>query len=117
MPNLIQLSSTLEQTKYVAPNVNVHNTLTSAVEGKRGASAGGGAEPLLNLRRGPVPHPLLINDRFFSGYNFSIGILYKWKNLKAIQACILTFQRAIANIERNNLMAVSHLVAHMQRHH
>ena len=32
-----------------------------------GASAGGGAEPLLNLRRGPVPHPLLINDRFFSG--------------------------------------------------
>ena len=35
-------------------------------EGAR-ALGGGGAEPLLNLRRGPVPHPLLINDRFFSG--------------------------------------------------
>ena len=66
---------------------------------------GGGAEPLLNLRRGPVPHPLLINDRFFSGSLtiFPLASFINGKNLKAIQACILTFQRVIANIERNNL--------------
>ena len=36
-------SLTLKRTWYVAPNVNVHNTLTSAVEGKRGRARGGGA--------------------------------------------------------------------------
>ena len=64
-----------------------------------------GAEPLLNLRRGRVPHPLSINDRFFSGFFtiFPLASFYKWKNLKAMQVCTLTFQRVIANIERNNL--------------